>query len=126
MARALPDADSAYGAQEALESEQASKVLRYSLQQISLFKQSASLLADLPPNPHDYAKPLAEQWTRRMDLLCHMQTAVEVNCTGSLSHVNPVKVYPHHINAYDSDSLLVSDMDASVRYDAIASKRANL
>ena len=126
MARALPDADSAYGAQEALESEQASKVLRYSLQQISLFKQSASLLADLPPNPHDYAKPLAEQWTRRMELLCHLKTAVDVNCTGSLSHVNPVKVYPHHINAYDSDSLLVSDMDASVRYDAIASKRANL
>ena len=126
MARALPDADSASDAQEALESEPASKVMRYCLQAKRELEQNISLLADLPPNPNDLMKPMAKQWTRRVELLCHLKTAVDVNCTGSLSQVNPVKVYPQYMSVYGSDSLLVSEMNASVGHDAAASQRASL
>lgn len=122
LARALPDGDSAYDAQEALDSEAASKVKRFCLQKNVEFEQNLILLADLPQRPNDPMKFFAEQWARRVELLDRLKIAIDVNCTGSLGKVNLVKVHPKPVSTY-TDHDLVRAMDASVFDDVTTASR---
>ena len=123
LSRAFPDDDSAYDAQKALDSEAASKVMRFCLQKKREFDQNVSFFAGLPPDPNDSTKLFAEQWTRRVDLLDHLKTAIDVNCTGSLSKIKPVKVYPNPVSEY-TDHGLVQEIETSVRQDVTESRIA--